>query len=121
MQFLFVLVTPVAGLSPATGARLVACFRQTRSRAALAVRGTGLLTGGVFLYGTTEYRHYFAPWATIGFAVAFFLAVLAGLVPVRPHANPNGPAPPSPWAMWTHAFLPCVVLGNCGLLVVAKL
>ncbi|CAI7980544.1 GGDEF domain-containing protein [Frankia sp. Hr75.2] len=123
--FRFALTHQGAGLILATAVVLIACFRRPRAPATLALLGTGLLAYGlttnVMAYVAAEYGFHLPPWGLIGFALAFLLVFLAAFVPVPTPTPPEGPAPPSPRAMWAHAALPYAALTAAGLLILGKL
>ncbi|MCK9899303.1 GGDEF domain-containing protein [Frankia sp. Cpl3] len=114
-----------AGLILATAVVLIASFRRPRAPATLALLGTGLLAYGlttnIISYVAAEHGFHLPPWGLIGFAFAFLLIFLAAFVPVPTRTPSEGPAPPSPRAMWAHAALPYAALTAAGLLILSKL
>nr|WP_312630286.1 GGDEF domain-containing protein [Pseudofrankia sp. BMG5.37] len=125
MQFLLDLGQLVAVLILVAVVVLIASFRRPRSPATFALLGTGLLAHGlavnVFVYRAALGKIDFSSRTMAMFGLAPLLFLLAALVPVPGGTRHEGPAPPSPRAMWAHAMLPYVVLGAAGLLVVGKL
>jgi diguanylate cyclase (GGDEF)-like protein len=124
-EFLVALIHPIASLILATAVVLIACFRQPRSPATLALLGTGLLvyalTVNSYAYRIARGRLDTPEWGLVGFTLAFLLIFLAVMMPIGAGSPPDGPVSLGPRGMWAHAVLPYVALGAAGVLVAGKL